>query len=260
LIGVTVVRADGVVAHSGSKVVKNVAGYDLAKLFTGSYGTLGIVTEAIFRLRPVPPHRRYVAATYDDEAALEPVLSRVLHSQMALAAVELERDRPQGDIVLSVLVEGRAGAVDERAGAVSEVLGPSGVSGQPPPAWGSLPGPVTLKVTAELGSVTALLGLVRSLSVAYELAPVVRGSAGTGVVFVGLGADCPVSALAGLVDELRHGCRRLGGSAVVVRAPVATKAGLDMWGPVPGLELMRRVKQEFDPDRRLAPGRFVGGI
>ncbi len=260
LIGVTVVRADGAVARSGSKVVKNVAGYDLAKLFTGSYGTLGIVTEAIFRLRPLPRHRRYVVAAYGDEVALEPVLARVLGSQMALAAVELERVGAAGDIRLSVLVEGGAGAVDQRAGAVAGILGPSGVSERPPPAWGSLPGPVTLKVTTELRSVAVLLGLVRRLAVTFELAPVVRGSAGTGVLFVGLTADCPVRTLTGLLDELRQGCQRLGGSAIVVRAPAATKAGLDIWGPVPGLELMRRVKHEFDPDRRLSPGRFVGGI
>ena len=54
VLGITVVRADGVVAHAGSKVVKNVAGYDLAKLFTGSYGTLGIVTELALKLKPVP--------------------------------------------------------------------------------------------------------------------------------------------------------------------------------------------------------------
>jgi glycolate oxidase FAD binding subunit len=62
------------------------------------------------------------------------------------------------------------------------------------------------------------------------------------------------------LGELRDGCRHLGGNAVVVRAPAATKAALDIWGPVPGLDLMRRVKGEFDPDRRLAPGRFVGDI
>ena len=119
------------------------------------------------------------------------------------------------------------------ARAVAEIRGD--VSEQPPPAWGSLPGPVTLKVTAQLASVTDLLALVRRSAVTFELAPVVRGSAGTGVLFVGLPADCPVSALTGLLDELRPGCRRLGGSAIVVRAPATTKAALDIWGPVPGL-------------------------
>jgi glycolate oxidase FAD binding subunit len=260
LIGVTVVRADGVIAHSGSKVVKNVAGYDLAKLFTGSYGTLGIVTEAIFRLRPLSPERRYITGTYADETALQPVLARVLHSQMALTAVELQRTERDGGIELSVLVEGRSAPADQRAAAMRELLGAATVAEGPPPGWGSLPGPVTLKVTAELGSVSALLGLVRRLAGVHEVAPVVRGSAGVGVLFVGVAADGAPAALAGLLNDLREGCHRLGGSVVVVRAPAAIKPALDIWGPVPGLELMRRVKQEFDPDHRLAPGRFVGGI
>ena len=260
LIGVTVVRADGAIVRSGSRVVKNVAGYDLAKLFTGSYGTLGIVTEAIFRLRPLPPHRLYITAVYADEAALKPVLARVLGSQMAPTAIELERARPDGSIELSVLVEGGAGAVDERAGAVAQVLGGADASDRPPATWGSLPGPVTFKVTTELSRATGLLGLVRRLAVAYGLAPVLRGSAGAGVFFIGLGEDGAPAAVAGLLGELRDGCGRLGGNAVVVRAPATTKAALDVWGPVPGLDLMRRVKGEFDPDRRLAPGRFVGGI
>ncbi len=58
LIGITVIRADGVVAHAGGKVVKNVAGYDLAKLFTGSLGTLGLIVEVAFRLHPLPRARR----------------------------------------------------------------------------------------------------------------------------------------------------------------------------------------------------------
>lgn len=260
LIGVTVVRADGVVARSGSKVVKNVAGYDLAKLFTGSYGTLGIVTEAIFRLRPLAPHRRYVTATCADEAALAPVLAGVLHAQAAATAVEIDRDATGGPIRLSVLVEGGAGPVAERAHAISKLVGASEASEHPPEGWGLLPGPVTLKVTTELCSIAGLLEQVKVLAEKHALGAEVRGSAGAGVLFVGLGREVPATALAAFVDGVRSGLRRLGGSAIVLRAPAATKAALDVWGPVPGLELMRRVKKQFDPEHLLAPGRFVGGI
>jgi len=62
------------------------------------------------------------------------------------------------------------------------------------------------------------------------------------------------------VARMRETCTRAGGSAVVVDAPAAVKAAVDVWGPVPAIDLMRRVKDQFDPDHRLAPGRFVGGI
>ena len=62
------------------------------------------------------------------------------------------------------------------------------------------------------------------------------------------------------MHRIRETCTRAGGSAVVVDAPAAVKAAVDVWGPVPALDLMRRVKDQFDPDHRLAPGRFVGGI
>ena len=68
LIGITVVRADGVVAKAGGRVVKNVAGYDLGKLLIGSFGTLAVVTEAVFRLHPVPEVQRWVTVPVDDPA------------------------------------------------------------------------------------------------------------------------------------------------------------------------------------------------
>ncbi|MDQ2839304.1 MAG: FAD-binding oxidoreductase, partial [Actinomycetota bacterium] len=88
----------------------------------------------------------------------------------------------------------------------------------------------------------------------------VNGSAGTGVIYAGVGAGAPPAAVERLLEAARRSCAAVGGAAVLLRAPVEVRDGIDAWGPVPALDLMRRVKDSFDPDHVLAPGRFVGGI
>ena len=260
VLGATIVRADGVVVHAGSKVVKNVAGYDLAKLFTGSYGTLGVLTELTVKLKPVPMAQRFVAGSYAGPDDLGPALSAVLASQSTPTAIELERPDPAGPLQLSVLVEGRPGPVERRSQDVAGLLGPSEIRTVAPPGWAELPGPVTLKLTSVLSAVPALVQRAGALALGHALSSRVAGSAGSGVLFMGLPADVPTETLAVLLADLRPLCRSAGGHCTVLRAPPSLKAGVDVWGPVPGIELMRRVKEKFDPARRLAPGRFVGGI
>jgi glycolate oxidase FAD binding subunit len=86
-----------------------------------------------------------------------------------------------------------------------------------------------------------------------------RGSAGTGVIYVAIPTAAP-DRFSAFLDHLRNVCAGLGGSVVMLDGPPEVKAAVDSWGPVSALELMRRVKHEFDPHRRLSPGRFVGGI
>ncbi len=260
LTGVTVVRPDGVVIRAGSKVVKNVAGYDLPKLYAGSYGTLGIVTEAIFKLRPRPPARRFVSALFPGEAELAPALAGVLACQADPSAIELDRPASGAPVTLCVLLEGRPGPVAERAGAVAALLGSTVVADEPPDWWAALPGEVTIKATVPLSGVARLLERVGAVAGEHALAPAVRGSAGVGVLFVGLPADAPVGAVGPFLRALRSECEPQSGNVSVLRAPATTKASLDLWGAVPGLSLMRRVKDQFDPQHRMAPGRFVGGI
>ncbi|MBA3524647.1 MAG: FAD-binding oxidoreductase [Geodermatophilaceae bacterium] len=257
MIGTTVVRADGVVAHSGGRVVKNVAGYDLGKLMTGSFGTLAVITEAVFRLHPLPAAARTVSVPVSMQT-LPAVLAALVHSDVAATAIEV--DAAGGGLTVAVLIEGTDSGVRSRAGEARDLIRAAGAepSGddEPPPWWGRQPwrdGDVALKLTCALSGVPGLIAEAQRRDCD------VRGSAGTGVLYgrlVGTSAD----RVAETVRGLRESCLRRGGSLVVLDGPAALTAGLDRWGPVSALALMRAVKDQFDPEHRLAPGRFVGGI
>jgi glycolate oxidase FAD binding subunit len=256
VLGVTIVRADGVVAKAGGKVVKNVAGYDVAKLVTGAYGTLGLVTQAAFRLHPVAPAGAYVTVALPDAAAADAAVQRVLHGQFVPSAVELDRPDPGGPVELALLVEGTQAGLAGRIAQAVETLGDGAAETDRPPWWGALPpGGVLVKATAELAGAGRLLAGVEQAGVAAA----VRGSAAVGAYHLGLPADDPAAAAA-FVKALRDASPGWAGSVVVLAAPPSVRSEVDSWGPVPALDLMRRVKDRFDPGALLAPGRFVGGI
>jgi glycolate oxidase FAD binding subunit len=258
LIGVTMVRADGRIARAGGKVVKNVAGYDLGRLLTGSFGTLGLIVEAAFRLHPLPEARAYVTAGFGGVREAHQAVQRVLHSPHVPSAIEVDTVIGGGPVTVGVLVEGVRQGVAARAAAVAELLGPAAdVADVPPGWWGAYPeGNTLVEVTAPP---TALPRIVAELEEGGCAGAVLRGSAGLGGWHVGLDAGEP-SALAGSLARLRGALAPLPGGAVVRYAPEAVREGIDLWGPVPALSLMRRVKDQFDPGHRLSPGRFAGGI
>jgi glycolate oxidase FAD binding subunit len=260
VLGVTLVRADGVVAKAGGKVVKNVAGYDLAKLVTGGYGTLGLVTEAAFRLHPVPPAAAYVSVRLPDADSAYQAAQRALHAQFVPAAIELDRPEPGGPIEVAVLVEGTEAGVAARAEQAVATLGGGAARVDRPGWWGTLPaGSVLVKATTELTGTGQLLDGVDRATAAAGTSAAVRGSGGVGVFHAALPGTDP-AAVAAFVKALRDAAPAWHGSVVVLAAPPPVRSEVDSWGPVPGLDLMRRVKERFDPDALLAPGRFVGGI
>lgn len=256
LIGVTVVRPDGVVAKAGGKVVKNVAGYDLGKLMTGSFGTLAVVTSAFFRLHPVPETSTWVSVEAESPSAATETVRQAVHSQMVPAAVEIDA-QPGRPTLVSALLEGTEVGV---AGRVDQLLR----------LWGDTAAVDTQERPRGFpreSESQALLKLTCAISAVPEIAQAavdlglhVRGSAGTGVLFAALPDGTPPETVASALERLRERTTAAGGAAVLLDAPPEISTAVDAWGPVPGIELMRRVKERFDPENLLSPGRFVGGI
>lgn len=273
LIGTTMVRADGTVAHSGGAVVKNVAGYDLGKLVTGSFGTLGVVTEAVFRLHPAPEHVVLVTRTAADGAEADRLAAAVRRSQVVPAAVEVDGQVP-GPFTVAVLVEGTSGGVPARAERAAEILGADAVvtaiaSHARMPAWWFAPAAdaagTSLRIAVAASGVGRIIDKLGALADKHNVAVQCRGSIGLGVLHAGLAGEADPAAVALLIQALRATAAEHDGTVVAEHAPPEVHEELaydstDAFGPVPASDLMRRVKSQFDPARILAPGRFVGGI
>jgi glycolate oxidase FAD binding subunit len=273
-IGITVVRADGTVASSGGKVVKNVAGYDLGKLFAGSYGTLGLIVEAAFRLHPRPAATSFVTLDAADRESAAAVTALVASSPLAPSAVELDRPARGEPFRVGVLLEGDTEGVAERTARMTELLGSGSTQPGPPAWWGggaaAAADGTLIKVAFWAADLARVLGAVDAAAVSAGIDPAVGGSAAAGVLYAAVAEGAPASAVARFVTDLRAevgagggsmpGAPPHRGSAVVLHAPAEVRAAVDLWGPVPGLGLMRAIKDQFDPQHIMAPGRFAGGI
>jgi glycolate oxidase FAD binding subunit len=271
IIGIKVVLADGTVAKAGSKVVKNVAGYDLSKLFTGSLGTLGVIAEANFRLHPIRETARTVFLEVDDHEKIADVTQELTHSsfsQFVLDALEIRWEGDRG--VIAALFEGIEPAVEAQSSVATEVLrshGETSVLGEEDGEefWESFArrpwdaGDVGLKIGAPPSDLTAVLASILGAAERAGVEARLSGHAGTGVTFAGLSGG--EDGLVEVVEEVREIRVRRNGSVVVQEAPLTVKERLDAWGAGGDyLGLTRRVKEKFDPGYTMNPGRFLGGI
>jgi glycolate oxidase FAD binding subunit len=271
IIGIKVVLADGTVAKAGGKVVKNVAGYDLSKLFTGSLGTLGVIAEANFRLHPIRETARTVFLEVDDHEKIADVTQELTHSsfsQFVLDALEIRWEGDRG--VIAALFEGIEPAVEAQSSVATEVLrshGETSVLGEEDGEefWESFArrpwdaGDVGLKIGAPPSDLTAVLASILGAAERAGVEARLSGHAGTGVTFAGLSGG--EDGLVEVVEEVREIRVRRSGSVVVQEAPLTVKERLDAWGAGGDyLGLTRRVKEKFDPGYTMNPGRFLGGI
>jgi glycolate oxidase FAD binding subunit len=228
VVGTSVVLSDGTVAKSGGKVIKNVAGYDLAKLFAGSFGTLGLIATVSVRLHPLPTRTATVAFEFDDPDAL------------AAKAIELARQPLEADRFDAVWQDGRGRLLVEFSGAAARdaarrIGDPVDVDWEAVRALQR--GTVVVKVS---GRPTDLPDVIRAAGDAT-----VVSRAALGLSWIALPQADGVAAIRQALSPRR--CTVLDGATEIAEA-------------VPGQAVMERLKARFDPARIFRPGTFVGGI
>jgi glycolate oxidase FAD binding subunit len=294
VIALRVVHADGTVTRAGAKVVKNVTGYDLNKLYIGSLGTLGVIVESTFRLHPVPPVERTLLSRFESVDAARGAVGRILDSPVVPSAVELfnaEASRrvgaragvpwSQDGYSLAVAIGSvRPEAVDAQIETVGRLCREAGST-----EAHTLDGPAhaafwratqdfilgdglrsVLKATVLLTKVAEAVRVGEEVAVQQGLGLGVISEAGSGIVryYLTGGSASPERfphGVAEAVTRLRAFAGEAEGSLVVLEAPLEVKQRVDVWGlAAKALPLMQRPKAEFDPQRILNPGRFVGGI
>lgn len=257
ILGVTVVLADGTVARAGGKVIKNVAGYDLAKLFTASFGTLGLIVEVVMRLHPRPRETLTAVGRSNDPGRLGEAAAAVAHSPFGPECLDVWWAGGQGE----VLARFAGAAPDAAAKEVATLMGQAGLES------GLVGHDDALWERQRAAQRSADRTVVRVSGLPAELARVVRaadtmggslvGRAGLGLSWVSVaGGDAGEAASA--VEELRRRLEPF--PCVVLDAPDAVREKVDVWGDASAVGLMRRVKDRFDPHRICNPGIFVGGI
>lgn len=273
-LGLSFVRADGQIAKAGGRVVKNVAGYDLMKLFTGSYGTLGAIASVTFRVYPLPEASGTVVLTGDSEAIaqLTTILraSALTPTKVDLLSTELVASLGIGKgLGLLARFQSLSESVKEQSSRLLEVAHALGLQSAIYEAtdeadlWQQLQ--IQIR-TPTNGAVSCKIGVLPSSSVAtLNQLDRVAPQQGIGLIHAGSGLglvrfDSP-TIKTHTVLQMRTHCQTQGGFLTILEAPVAFKQQLDVWGyRGNAIDLMRRIKQQFDPKNILSPCRFVGGI
>lgn len=281
LLGLSFVRADGKIAKAGGRVVKNVAGYDLMKLFSGSYGTLGIVTQVTFRVYPIPEASETVVLT-GEEGAVREATKSLLGSALTPTAVDLLSTQLVGAIHESPLqgigegmgliarFQSVTASVKEQATRLQSVGQKLGLLCSS--YWGTDEAELWQRLQQEMQeshtkqAVTCKIGVLptaaaTTLTQLEALAPqsvMAQIHAGSGLGLLRLDST---DVKPETIQQMRSLLVYQGGFLTILEAPVTLKQQLDVWGYTGNaLDLMRSIKKQFDPQNILSPHRFVGGI
>jgi glycolate oxidase FAD binding subunit len=285
VIGLRVVQANGEIARSGGRVVKNVAGYDLNKLYIGSLGTLGIIVETNFKLHPLPASEQTLLLTYTNAVDAMSTVIAIMGSQLTPSALELIDAGAASDLsdffgfhlptngyTLAVNFEGSVTAITRQidetrllARTHHALLGDDLEGKDQEHFWNVVRehtrGTVTCKVAILVSQVAAYLEHIEHACRRHDLEAATVAHAGNGILYVELRPGDATTRLVDAIAELRMYAQEARGSLVVERCPADLKRRVNIWGePGNNFRMMQRLKQQFDPKGTFVRGRFVGGL
>ncbi|HYL79470.1 MAG TPA: FAD-binding oxidoreductase [Candidatus Acidoferrum sp.] len=293
VLGMRVVLPDGERIRCGGKVIKNVSGYDMNKLFIGSLGSLGIITEVTFKLLPAPVVRAGVIGVFPDLGQAAKIVAKVLDSVLLPEAMELLNPEAVSLLApplglagpagygLAVALAGTPETVERQARDFAGIFkaGQAGgvtslQSDRSVPAWQAirnvfdlLSGPpaerLICKIAVPISRSAEFLGAAEQMGRRHNLRAAVTAHAGSGIVRACylLAKEAPPEVLGSDLERLRREAEAAEGSLVLQTAPPALKKHVDAWGkPGEAFDVMRRLKADFDSRGLCNPGRFLGGI
>jgi len=264
LLGITFIRADGQIAKAGGRVVKNVAGYDLMKLFTGAYGTLGIISQVTFRVYPIPETSGTVILTGKPEAISQAVKT-LQSSELTPTQVDLLSSKLVNNLNLGIGIGliARFQSINEsvkeqsrRLLVIGEKLGLHEViysGNQEADLWQRLPEQIHSHVPES--TITCKIGVLPTAAVE------IINQVDIGLIHISSGLGLVRLENQEQILLLRNLSQANSGFLSILSAPVELKERFDVWGyNGNGLEVMRGIKTQFDSNFILSPGRFVSGI
>lgn len=276
LLGARFVQADGTLTWGGAKVVKSVTGYDVPKLLVGSLGSLGVLVEATLRLHPMPPATRSWRLGFPSRESAGAFLAALLDSPLQPDRAALLDDAalrrtglPVEAIGVLLSIGSAAEAVNHQGQALVRLAaGHGGRSDEVPDAvWASLgaavDAPLLLRAIAEPRRLLDWVGAAHEAAARAGVEVMLLAQPGHGVMQLSVrGGVTAGQVVETLVLPLRRALEAEGGSLIVERASAELKSLCDVWGYIQPeiLNIMTRIKSEFDPAGVLNPGRFVGGL
>lgn len=284
VIGLHTIQANGEIARSGGNVVKNVAGYDLNKLYIGSLGTLGVIVEASFKLHPLPQVERTLLFSFvrcEDavQTTLALLRSPLQPSAIELLAIKRREDTsfndfalPDDGYTLAVDFENSTIGIERQITETLTIANThhaflrSDLEGQEQERFWQrikrqMQGALTCKISIHVSQLAPYVHLIESTCKRHHLTPTIVAHAGNGILYVELSPYDAVTQATAAIAELRTHAQDIKGSLVVEHCPTQMKQHLSVWGePRADFYLMQRLKQQFDPGGLFVRGRYLGGL